>query len=111
MMHIDEIINRLDKCIQDGREYIAKSYKDDIDNNRLDRITDITLEHVAKGGYVHDYGFEGVDEGYKPYYDYLKKDLEERKNNIHEEESQEYNNEQLLLEEDNNYNNTILVLL
>ena len=35
-------------------------------------IDDDVLKMVAKGGYIHDNGFDGVEEGYKPYYNYLK---------------------------------------
>ena len=35
-------------------------------------IDDDVLKMVAKGGYIHDNGFDGVEEGYKPYYEYLK---------------------------------------
>lgn len=48
-----------------AKNYIeSKSNNYSIDNNMLKR--------VAKGGYIHDNGFDGVEEGYKPYYNYLK---------------------------------------
>ena len=48
----------------------AKNYIESKKNNYS--ISNNMLERVAKGGYIHDNGFEGVEEGYKPYYDYLK---------------------------------------
>ena len=98
------IVKESDIFEQKMNASIARAYKWLIDEDYLEDIDDFELLHVAKGGYIHDYGFEGVDEGYKPYYEYLKQDLENRKNNIHEE----YNEQQLLLE-DNNYNNTNIV--
>ena len=98
------LVKESDTIEQKINTSIARAYKWLIDKDYLEDIDDFELSHVAKGGYINDYGFEGVDEGYKPYYEYLKQDLEIRKNNIYEE----YNNEQLLLE-DNNYNNTNIV--
>ena len=88
------IVKESDIFEQKMNASIARAYKWLIDEDYLEDIDDFELSHVAKGGYINDYGFEGVDEGYKPYYDYLKKDLEERKNNIHEE----YNNNEKLIE-------------
>ena len=94
----DIVTDIIHEEIQKCNINLTKIYKDHIDNGNYDMINDNLLKDVAEGGYINDYGFEGVDEGYKPYYEYLKQDLDNRKNNIHEE----YNNEQLLLE-DNNY--------
>ena len=60
--------NELYECY---KEY-AKIYDNCKKENREETIDDKLLEHVAKGGYIHDNGFDGVEEGYKPYYDYLK---------------------------------------
>lgn len=48
----------------------AKNYIESKNNNY--NINDNTLKRVAEGGYIHDHGFNGVEEGYKEYYDYLK---------------------------------------
>ena len=55
-------------------------YKREIDSGDL-YLKDTDLEYVAIGGYLNDHNgsTDGIEEGYKPYYDYLKKDLEERK--------------------------------
>ena len=38
-------------------------------------IDDRIIKAVAEGGYIHDHGInDGIEEGYKPYYDYLKYD-------------------------------------
>ena len=50
----------------------AKNYIESKNNNY--NINDNTLKRVAEGGYIHDHGFNGVEEGYKQYYDYLKYD-------------------------------------
>ena len=67
MMHYN---NELYECY---KEY-AKIYDNCKKENREKTIDDKLLKRVAKGGYIHDNGFEGVEEGYKPYYDYLKYD-------------------------------------
>ena len=67
MMHYN---NELYECY---KEY-AKIYDNCKKENREETIDDKLLERVAKGGYIHDNGFNGVEEGYKPYYDYLKYD-------------------------------------
>ena len=48
-------------------------------------IDDDVLKMVAKGGYIHDNGFEGVEEGYKPYYDYLKYGVKPYQEEVKEE--------------------------
>ena len=48
----------------------AKNYIESKNNNYS--IDNNMLERVAKGGYINDNGFNGVEEGYKPYYNYLK---------------------------------------
>ena len=58
-----------------------------------ENLSDDTLKFVAKGGYICDNDtFEGVKEGYKPYYDYLKY-------------GNQYQEEEPIMIEDNNYNN------
>ena len=37
-----------------------------------ENLSDDTLKFIAKGGYISDNGFDDVEEGYKPYFDYLK---------------------------------------
>ena len=107
------ILKLAQEALTDFYTSTAERYKRYIDEGRLEYIDDYYLKSVAEGGYVHDHGFKGIDEGYKPYYEYLKKDLEERKKREEERKrnndiQEEYNNEQLLLE-DNNYNNTNIV--
>ena len=65
MMHYN---NELYECY---KEY-AKIYNNCKKENREESIDDKLLERVSKGGYIHDNGFEGVEEGYIPYYNYLK---------------------------------------
>ena len=65
MMHYN---NELYECY---KEY-AKIYNNCKKENREETIDDKLLERVSKGGYIHDNGFKGVEEGYKPYYNYLK---------------------------------------
>ena len=49
-------------------------------------IDDDVLKMVAKGGYIHDNGtFDGVEEGYKPYFDYLKYDIKPYQEEVKEE--------------------------
>ena len=49
-------------------------------------IDDDVLKMVAKGGYIHDNGtFDGVEEGYKPYFDYLKYGIKPYQEEVKEE--------------------------
>ena len=66
-------MNKLERLIQETNELLAKNYKF-CKENKLDHIIDDSiLRAVAEGGYVNDNGtFDGIEEGYKPYYDYLK---------------------------------------
>ena len=66
-------MNKLERFIQETNELLAKNYKF-CKENKLDHIIDDKLlKSVAEGGYVNDNGtFDGIEEGYKPYYDYLK---------------------------------------
>ena len=62
-------------------------------------IDDDVLKMVAKGGYIHDNGtFDGVEEGYKPYFDYLKY-------GIKSQQQEEVKEEPIMIEDNyNNYN-------
>ena len=54
-------------------ERIAKKYKKYKDEGKDYMIDDRMIKAVAEGGYIHDHGInDGIEEGYKPYYDYLK---------------------------------------
>ena len=66
-------MNKLEQFIQENNELLAKNYKF-CKENKLDHIIDDKLlKSVAEGGYVNDNGtFDGIEEGYKPYYEYLK---------------------------------------
>ena len=51
----------------------AKRYKEYKDNNMQYNIDDELMFNTAKGAYVTSNGtFDGIEEGYKPYYNYLK---------------------------------------
>ena len=67
------MMNKLERFIQENNELLAKNYKF-CKENKLDHIIDDKLlKAVAEGGYVNDNGtFDGIEEGYKPYYEYLK---------------------------------------
>ena len=43
-----------------------------LSSNNKENLSDDTLKFIAKGGYISDNGFDDVEEGYKPYFDYLK---------------------------------------
>ena len=43
-----------------------------LSSNNKENLSDDTLKFIAKGGYISDNGFDDVEEGYKPYYEYLK---------------------------------------
>ena len=66
-------MNKIEQFIQETNELLAKNYKF-CKENKLDHIIDDELlKSVAEGGYVNDNGtFDGIEEGYKPYYNYLK---------------------------------------
>ena len=56
-------------------ERIAKKYKKYKDEGKDYMIDDRMIKAVAEGGYIHDHGInDGIEEGYRPYYDYLKYD-------------------------------------
>ena len=72
-------------------EPAAKLYQS---SNCKENLDDDILKFVAKGGYICDNDtFEGVEEGYKPYYDYLK----------YGNQYQEEVKEEPIMIEDNNY--------
>ena len=87
-------MNKLERFIQENNELLAKNYKF-CKENKLDHIIDDKLlKAVAEGGYVNDNGtFDGIEEGYKPYYDYLKY------GNQYQEEIKE---EPIMIEDNNN---------
>ena len=89
------IMNKIEKSIQKANEFLAKNYKF-CKENKLDHIIDDSiLRAVAEGGYVNDNGtFDGIEEGYKPYYDYLK----------YGNQYQEEIKEEPIMIEDNSYN-------
>ena len=67
------IMNKIEKSIQRANEILAKDYKLFKEQGWDDLIDDELLKAVAEGGYVNDNGtFDRVEEGYKPYYEYLK---------------------------------------
>ena len=92
-------MNKIERVIQDTNEFLAKNYKF-CKENKLDHIIDDELlKAVAEGGYVNDNGtFDGIEEGYKPYYDYLKYG-----NQYQEEEVKE---EPIMIEDNYNYEDT-----
>ena len=79
--------NELYECY---KEY-AKIYNNCKKENREETIDDKLLERVSKGGYIHDNGFEGIEEGYIPYYNYLKYDIKPKQE------------EPIMIEDNNNY--------
>ena len=68
-MDFNEIANKFMYCIY---EEFGNIYKECKENNITPSET--ILKRTAEGGYIHDNGFEGVDNGYIPYYNYLKND-------------------------------------
>ena len=67
------IMNKIEKSIQRANKILAKDYKLFKEQGWDDLIDDELLKSVAEGGYVNDNNtFDGIEEGYKPYYDYLK---------------------------------------
>ena len=77
----------------------AKRYKEYKDNNMEYNIDDELMFNTAKGAYVASNGtFDGIEEGYKPYYNYLKY------GNQYQEEAKE---EPIMIEDNySNYNYT-----
>ena len=70
----------------------ANIYKECKGTDKDYLIDDDALKMVAKGGYLNYNGsFDGVEEGYKPYYDYLKYGIKPQQ-------------EEPIMIEDNNYN-------
>ena len=85
-MDFNEIANKFMYCIY---EEFGNMYKECKENNITPSET--ILKRTAEGGYIHDNGFEGVDNGYIPYYNYLKNDTKSQQ-------------EEPIMIEDNNYN-------
>ena len=85
-MDFNEIANKFMYCIY---EEFGNIYKECKENNITPSET--ILKRTAEGGYIHDNGFEGIDNGYIPYYNYLKNDTK-------------YQQEEPIMIEDNNYN-------
>mgnify|MGYP007068157201 CR=1 FL=1 len=70
----------------------ANIYKECKGTDKDYLIDDDVLKMVAKGGYLNDNGtFDGVEEGYKPYYDYLKYGIKPKQE------------EPIMIEDNNNY--------
>ena len=87
-------MNKLERFIQESNELLAKNYKF-CKENKLDHIIDDKLlKAVAEGGYVNDNGtFDGIEEGYKPYYDYLKYGNQYQEEEVKEEPIMIYKSE------------------
>ena len=65
-----------------------------------ENLSDDTLKFIAKGGYISDNGtFDGIEEGYKPYYDYLKYSNKPQ-------QQEEVKEEPIMIEDDYNNNYT-----
>ena len=72
----------------------AKRYKEYKDNNMECNIDDELMFNTAKGAYVASNGtFDGIKEGYKPYYNYLKYD----------NQYEEVKEEPIMIEDNYNY--------
>ena len=84
-MDFNEIANKFMYCIY---EEFGNIYKECKENNITPSET--ILKRTAEGGYIHDNGFEGIDNGYIPYYNYLKNDTKSQQ-------------EEPIMIEDNNY--------
>ena len=87
-------MNKIERVIQDTNEFLAKNYKFCKENNLDHIIDDELLKAVAEGGYVNDNGtFDGIEEGYKPYYDYLKYGNKPQQEEVKEEPIMIYKSE------------------
>ena len=88
-------MDRIDCLLQEIRTNRAKDYKFYKEHGWDELINDDMLKSISKGAYVNDNGtFDGIEEGYKPYYDYLK----------YGNQYQEEVKEEPIMIEDNNYN-------
>ena len=66
-------MNKFEELLQEIRTDMAKDYKFYKEHGWDELINDNILESVAKGAYVNNNGtFDGIEEGYVPYYEYLK---------------------------------------
>ena len=91
-------MNKFEELLQEIRTDMAKDYKFYKEHGWDELINDNILESVAKGAYVNNNGtFDGIEEGYKPYYEYLKY------GNRYQEEVKE---EPIMIEDNNNYYET-----
>ena len=87
-------MNKFEELLQEIRTGMAKDYKFYKEHGWDELINDNILESVAKGAYVNDNGtFDGIEEGYIPYYEYLK----------YANQYQEEVKEEPIMIEDNNY--------
>ena len=78
--------------LQPIRERIAKRYKKCKERGWDDLIDDNMLKTVAKGGYYNDNETHiGMEEGYIPYYEYLKYDIKPKQEEL------------TMIEDNNNY--------
>ena len=88
-------MDRIDRLLQKIRTNRAKDYKFYKEHGLDELINDDMLKSISKGAYVNDNGtFDGIEEGYKPYYDYLKY------GNQYQEEVKE---EPIMIEDNYNY--------
>ena len=88
-------MNKFEELLQKIRTDMAKDYKFYKEHGWDELINDNILQSVAKGAYVNDNGtFDGIEEGYKPYFDYLK---------YGNQQQEEVKEEPIMIED--NYNN------
>ena len=89
-------MNKFEELLQEIRTNRAKDYKFYKEHGWDELINDDMLKSISKGAYVNDNGtFDGLEEGYVPYYEYLKYG-----NQYQQEEVKE---EPIMIED--NYNN------
>ena len=89
------VYEEMDKVLYNRGVYskIAENYKN-LKDNGIEPSEDMK-KYTAIGGYIHDNGFEGSRDNYKPYYDYLKYG--------NKPQQQEKIKEESIMIEDNNY--------
>lgn len=90
MSRLDDIINKYQYEIYANS---AKKYKKWKEKGWLDIVDDDMLKNMAKGAYITEnktFDEEEIEKGYKPYYDFIKKQHEKdlNKQKLEEEEKQ-----------------------
>lgn len=90
MSRLDDIINKYQYEIYANS---AKKYKKWKEKGWLDIVNDDMLKNMAKGAYITEnktFDEEEIEKGYKPYYDFIKKQHEKdlNKQKLEEEEKQ-----------------------